>query len=163
MVAGIYQLCWPCCPCTSLPCANPAVHTRPSPRRDCRDKHKLYCKPFTCLLEVAVKTIQSKKNILHMFLSGANFRKLETGAKCLQEHQLVPGARKHRNKQVSKSRKAYNCRAQQEPELTTETVIFWQQRNSKSMLRPDLVAGWHLQHPATDAFHFCSLYNSSAQ
>ena len=74
--------------------------------------------------------IQSRENILHIFLSGvhADLGKLETGAKCLQEYQLVPGAdcRQNKNKQVGESTEVYNCKVQQEPELATGTVIFGQ-------------------------------------
>lgn len=124
----------PCCACTAFP------GTR------LQEEQNLHCKHCSRLLEVAVDMIQSRENILHMFLSGTHtdLGKLETGDKCLQELQLVPGAdcrhRKNKNKQVGESRKVYNCGVQQEPELTTRTVIFWQQRIVKSMLHPDPVA-----------------------
>lgn len=86
-------------PLQALLCASPAAHKLPCPRQDCRDEHDLPCKHCSCLLEVDL--IQIREDILHILLSltYADMGMLETGAKCLWEYQLVPGADCRRKEQ----------------------------------------------------------------
>lgn len=81
---------------------------------------------------------------------------LETGAKCLWEYQLVPGADCRQKEQEQAGRwehKSLQLQCNRSLRSQQGTIIFWQERNSKSMLHSNLVAGWHLWHPATGGSH----------